>query len=164
VRSTERLRPPDQRGFTLLELLITLAISTIGMVGVMSLHLSVGRGNEGAARANEGMSVAGETVEWLRSLTYAEMEAELAIAPAFGAPLTVALPDVPGRAAMTFRRRTIVTVISGSAANSNRLTRFRVEVSWTEDGAARTVADNFSDGRFDHAIAFEFVRTEKENL
>jgi hypothetical protein len=147
-----------------MELLITLAIATVGMVGVMSLHLSVGRGNEGAARSNEALSVASETVEWLRSMTFPEVVTELGAQPVFGAPLTVALPAVIGRAAMTFRRRTIATVLSGNQAAQNRLTRFRVEVSWTEDGAVRTAADNFSGGRFDHSVSFEFVRTEKENL
>jgi prepilin-type N-terminal cleavage/methylation domain-containing protein len=155
-----------QGGFTLLELLITLAITTIGMVGVMSLHLSVGRGNDGAARTNEAMTVATETLEWLRSMTMTEIEAELAVTPVMGTPLTVVLPDVPGRAAMTFRRRTIITVLSGSntAGNDTRLTRFRVEVGWTDDGAVRTAADNFADGFYDHSVAFELIRTAKEFL
>jgi prepilin-type N-terminal cleavage/methylation domain-containing protein len=152
----------SQRGFTLLELLITLAVTTIGMVGVMTLHLSVGRGNEGAARANEAVTVATETVEWLRSMTYPQLETALGITPTLGTPDTVALPDVPGRNAMAFRRRAIVTVLSGGVGS--RLTRFRVEVGWTEDGAVRTAADNFADGAFDHSLSFEFVRTEKEFL
>ncbi len=159
-------RRRGQRGFTLLELLITLAITTIGMVGVMSLHLSVGRGNDGAARTNEAMTVATETLEWLRSMTLAKMETELGVTPVLGSPITVALANVPGRAAMTFRRRTIITVLSGSntAGNDTRLTRFRVEVGWTDDGAVRTAADNFADGFYDHSVAFELIRTAKEFL
>ena len=42
-----------QRGFTLLELLITLSVTTIGLVGLLSLHLSVSRGNDGASRSAE---------------------------------------------------------------------------------------------------------------
>lgn len=163
-------RRDGQRGFSLLELLITLAITTIGMVGVMSLHLSVGRGNEGAARTNEAMTVATETVDWLRSMTFDDLQAELAVNPVVGTPVTVTLPAVPGRAAMSFRRRAIITVVSGSVTgtppnvNDTRLTRFRVEVAWTEDGAVRTAADNFADGFYDHSLAFEFVRTAKEFL
>ncbi|MEZ4360876.1 MAG: prepilin-type N-terminal cleavage/methylation domain-containing protein [Kofleriaceae bacterium] len=158
ARGTRR----GQRGFTLLELLITLAITTIGMVGVMSLHLSVGRGNEGAARANEAVTVATETVEWLRSMTFPELEAALGVVPALGPDVIVALADVPGRNAMAFRRRAIVRVLSGGPGT--RLTRFRVEVGWTEEGAARTLADDFANGAFDHSVAFEFVRTEREFL
>lgn len=155
-----------ERGFTLLELLITLAITTIGMVGVMTLHLSVSRGNDGAARTNEAMTVATETVEWLRSMAFDDLQAELGVNPVLGSPVTVNLSTVPGRAAMSFRRRTIITVLSGQAVgpSDTRLTRFRVEVAWTEDGAVRTGADGFSAGYYDHAIAFEFVRTAKEFL
>lgn len=160
-------RRQGQRGFTLLELLITLAITTIGMVGVMTLHMSVSRGNDGAARTNEAMTVATETVEWLRSMAFDDLQSELGgINPVMGSPLTVNLSTIPGRAAMSFRRRTIITVLSGNVVGGNdtRLTRFRVEVAWTEDGAVRTGADNFSDGYYDHQVAFEFVRTAKEFL
>lgn len=162
-----RNRPRAQQGgFTLLELLITLAITTIGMVGVMTLHLSVGRGNDGAARTNEAMTVAQETLEWLRSMSFPELQSELGVNPVMGSPVTVDLDPVPGRAAMTFRRRTIITVISGqnTAGNDTRLTRFRVEVGWTDDGAVRTASDGFAGGFYDHSIAFELVRTAKEFL
>src|SRR4029077_10818470 len=39
------------RGFTLIELLITLSVTTIGLIGLLSLHLSVTRGNDGGGRS-----------------------------------------------------------------------------------------------------------------
>jgi prepilin-type N-terminal cleavage/methylation domain-containing protein len=140
-----------QRGFTLLELLITLAITTVGMIGVMSLHLSVGRGNDGAARGSEAMAVATDTVEWLRSMTFAQLQVAVTN-PTVGPPVTVNLPTVPGRAGMVFRRSIVVTVL-----NASLLTRFRVQVDWTEDGAT-------PGGNLDHRVAFEFVRTMEEVL
>jgi hypothetical protein len=116
------------------------------------------------------MTVATETVDWLRSMTFPELQLQLGTNPVLGTPVTANLPAVPGRAAMTFRRRVIITVLSGAVSgtppntNDTRLTRFRVEVGWTEDGAVRTAADNFADGFYDHSIAFEFVRTAKEFL
>jgi prepilin-type N-terminal cleavage/methylation domain-containing protein len=161
-----RRRTDGQRGFTLMELLITMAITTIGMIGVMTLHLSVGRGNDGAARTNEAMTVATETLEWLRSMSFPELQTELGVNPVMGTPVTVDLDPVPGRAALTFRRRTIITVLSGQnfAGNDTRLTRFRVEVAWTDDNAVRTAADGFAGGFYDHSVAFELVRTAKELL
>lgn len=161
-----RRRRDGQRGFTLMELLITMAITTIGMVGVMTLHLSVGRGNDGAARTNEAMTVATETLEWLRSMSFPELQTELGVNPVMGTPVTVDLDPVPGRAALTFRRRTIITVLSGQnvAGNDTRLARFRVEVAWTDDNAVRTAGDGFANGFYDHSVAFELVRTAKELL
>lgn len=154
-----------QRGFTLLELLITLTITTIGMLGVLSLHLSVGRGNDSAARSAESVTVAKDTMEWLRSLRYPDMLAALGnIAPALGTPVTVTLPTSAGRAGMTYRRQVVVTMLSSDVATGSELIRLRVEVSWTEDGAARVAGDGFSGGRFDHAMAFEFLRTNREAL
>jgi hypothetical protein len=101
-------------------------------------------------------------------MTFAQLQTELGVTPTLGTPVTVTLATVPGRAAMSFRRRAIITVLSGAVTTSppddTRLTRFRVEVAWTEDGAVRTAGDNFADGFYDHSVAFEFVRTAKEFL
>src|SRR5512140_2662414 len=56
-----------QRGFTLLELLITLSVTTIGLVGLLSLHLSVTRGNDGASRAAEAQQIGAATLESMRA-------------------------------------------------------------------------------------------------
>ena len=50
-------RARSQRGFTLLELLITLTVTTIGLIGLLSLHLSVARGNDGASRSAEAQQL-----------------------------------------------------------------------------------------------------------
>jgi len=39
------MKRQSQRGFTLLELMLTLTVTTIGLIGLLSLHLSIARGN-----------------------------------------------------------------------------------------------------------------------
>ena len=56
-----------QRGFTLLELLITLSVTTIGLIGLLSLHLSVTRGNDGASRSAEAQQIGAGILEGLRA-------------------------------------------------------------------------------------------------
>ena len=50
---TARRARDRQRGFTLIELLVTLAITTVGLIGLLTLHLSLARGNDGASRTAE---------------------------------------------------------------------------------------------------------------
>src|SRR5512143_1108493 len=57
-----------QRGFTLLELLITLSVTTIGLVGLLALHQSVVRGNDGASRSAEAQQIGTSEIEALRAM------------------------------------------------------------------------------------------------
>src|SRR5678816_4437871 len=63
ARSTMR----REGGFTLLELLMTLGVTTIGLIGLLSLHLSLVRGNDGASRAAEATQLGQATLESLRA-------------------------------------------------------------------------------------------------
>ena len=152
-----------ERGFTLIELLITLALTTIGLVGLFSLHLSIGRGNDGASRAAEATQVGTATIEQLRAARVTEMVRQLtgsttSVPPidvtSFSSPIAGTTGTVAGRAGMTYRRRVIVTALTGA---STSLWKIRVEVGWTEDGAA-------SGGSFDHMVAVEVIRTIEEAM
>ena len=46
-----------QAGFTLLEMLITLAVTTIGLTGLLSLHVVTVKGNAASSRAAEAVAV-----------------------------------------------------------------------------------------------------------
>ncbi|HEY6173114.1 MAG TPA: prepilin-type N-terminal cleavage/methylation domain-containing protein, partial [Kofleriaceae bacterium] len=61
-------RRRGSRGFTLIELLITLSVTTIGLIGLLSLHLSIARGNDGASRSAEAQQITATTLETLRGL------------------------------------------------------------------------------------------------
>jgi prepilin-type N-terminal cleavage/methylation domain-containing protein len=159
-------RRPRQRGFTLLELLVTLAVTTIGLVGLFSLHLSIARGNDGASRAAEATQVGNATIEQLRAARVTDMVTQLIGNPAGVPPIDVtsfssaiagSTGTVAGRGGMTYRRRVIVTALN---AVSTSLWKIRVEVGWTEDGAAVGA----SGGLYDHLVAVEVIRTIEEAL
>ncbi len=153
-RPVKRRPRNRERGFTLLELLVTLIVTTIGLVGLLSLHVSLTRGNEGQGRSAEAVVIANQTVENLRSMTQAEMMTQLTGSGTSVSPTNVTISTMAGRNGLTYSRRVLVTPIN------NELWRIRVEVTWTDDGAAEG-ADN---GIYDHRIAAELVRTTKEAL
>jgi prepilin-type N-terminal cleavage/methylation domain-containing protein len=153
-------------GFTLLELLVTLAVTTIGLIGLFSLHLSIARGNDGASRAAEATQIGNATIEQLRSARITDMVGQLTGNPndlppidvtSFSAAISGSTGTVAGRAGMTYRRRVIVTALNSASAS---LWKIRVEVGWTEDGAAAGA----SGGAFDHLVSAEVIRTVEEAL
>ena len=145
-----------QRGFTLLELLITLSVTTIGLVGLLSLHLSVARGNDGASRSAEAQQFCASQLETLRALSYTDMMREITGSPSGSPPATAAPFTVTGRAGMTFLVTSSVAAVSGSPS----LVKVRVVTQWAEDGATL----GSSGGQLDHAVALEIIRTVEEAL
>jgi prepilin-type N-terminal cleavage/methylation domain-containing protein len=150
-------RARHQRGFTLLELLITLSVTTIGLIGLLSLHLSVARGNDGASRSAEAEQIGAQVIESLRAQRIPDMMQTLAHNPNAVPPVTGDPMTASGRNGMTYRIARTVTSLTGA---STSLWRIRVEVSWTEDGA--TPGSN--GGQLDHMIPLELVRTVEESL
>jgi Tfp pilus assembly protein PilV len=135
-------------------LLITLSVTTIGLIGLLSLHLSVARGNDGAGRSAEAEQIGASVLESLRAQRIDKMMQTLtgnlnAIPPVAAAPFTRS-----GRAGMTFTINCSVTAPTAS------LWKIRVVTSWTEDGAAAGA----NGGQLDHALALEVVRTVEEEL
>jgi prepilin-type N-terminal cleavage/methylation domain-containing protein len=146
-----------QRGFTLLELLITLSVTTIGLIGLLSLHLSVARGNDGAGRSAEAEQIGASVLESLRAQRIDKMMQILTGNPNAVPPVTAPAITQPGRAGMTFTINRSVTALTSASAS---LWKIRVVTSWTEDGG--TAGSN--GGQLDHALALEVVRTVEEEL
>jgi prepilin-type N-terminal cleavage/methylation domain-containing protein len=142
-----------ERGFTLIELLVTLGVTVIGLTGLLSIHLATVRGNSATARGGAATATAQLTIEELRQMSVAAIE------DAYGpVPLDhVELDTVPGPAGLTLSR---TLTISELTAASPELLLLRVEVSWTDDGAAPGEAD----GKYDHMVALELIRTRQEAL
>jgi prepilin-type N-terminal cleavage/methylation domain-containing protein len=145
-----------ERGFTLLELLITLSVTTIGLVGLLSLHLSVARGNDGASRSAEAQQICATEIEKLRTLSAQNMMGVLSGSTTTVPPFTAPIITFAGRAGMTYTvTRSVATV-----GTSGSLWRIRVVTQWTEDGG--TLGSN--GGQLDHSVALEVVRTVEETL
>jgi prepilin-type N-terminal cleavage/methylation domain-containing protein len=146
-----------QGGFTLLELLITMAVTVIGLMGLMSLHLTTTRGNDIASRSGEGVTIAQQTLEDLRARAFKDMVEALTGNRNTALPIDVVLNVVQGRNGMSYRRRAIVQEMTTA---STGLVRVRLEVSWTDDGAIQG-SDN---GVHDHVLVLEVLRTRVEAM
>jgi prepilin-type N-terminal cleavage/methylation domain-containing protein len=158
--ATARGRARGQRGFTLLELLITLSVTTIGLVGLLSLHLSIVRGNDGASRSAEAQQLAVNEIESLRSLPTSLMMKTLTGNTTLQLPILAAPQEVTGRSGMKFTITTTVSGLSGLSGLSPQLIKIRTVVSWTETGGVAGA----NGGQLDHAIPLEVVRTLQEVL
>ena len=147
-RTRTAWRRRGQRGFTLIELLITLSVTTIGLIGLLSLHLSIARGNDGASRSAEAEQITATNLESLRSMEINAMLAKITATPTLTAT---------GRNGLTYTVTRSSTVLTGASPS---LVRVRVVTGWTEDGAVAGT----NGGQLDHAIALEVIRTMEEKL
>lgn len=161
-----RRRRRREGGFTLLELLMTLGVTTIGLIGLLSLHLSIARSNDAASRVAEAAQIGQATLESLRAARVPAMVELLTGDASDSPPIDVAWcrrdhgvveATAVGRNGLTYRCRVVVVALTGASAN---LWRVRVEVGWTDDGAIQGAQD----GIFDHLIAVEVIRTHEEAL
>jgi len=149
-----------QRGFTLLELLITLSVTTIGLVGLLALHQSVVRGNDGASRSAEAQQIGMSEIEALRAM---RLDGPFGMMKALTGSTDFILPTpsqtrvVPGRGGVPYTVTTTVVAIPGASAS---LMRIRVVTSWAESGG--TLGQ--SGGQLDHSLALEIIRTKEEAL
>jgi prepilin-type N-terminal cleavage/methylation domain-containing protein len=154
-----RRRPRGQRGFTLLELLITLSVTTIGLVGLLSLHLSIARGNDGASRSAEAQQLAVSELESLRAMSIPIMMTDLTTNSNPPLPTAPRVRVVTGRSGMSFTITTTVVALPSLSAGPS-LIRIRTVVTWTEEGG---VAGG-NGGQLDHSLPLEVVRTRQEVL
>jgi prepilin-type N-terminal cleavage/methylation domain-containing protein len=156
---TPRSRRPDRgpRGFTLLELLITLSVTTIGLIGLLALHLSIARGNNGANRAAEAEQITATALEDLRAQSPRTMMKTLTGNPLAVPPATAAAVTFRGRNGLPYSVTRSVTALT---AVSPSLWLVRVSTSWGEEGAAIGSAGD----PLTHTIALEVIRTIEEQL
>lgn len=153
-RRRRRAGRSAQRGFTLLELLITMAVTVVGLLGLMAMYVATAKGNEATARSSAAVTIAQETLEELRSMSMAKLVAS------FGQtdlPIDANLDTVAGRDGTTYNRHVTVDEV---AAVSRDLVKLRVEVTWTEDNAQAGA----NSGAYDHRVGLEVVRSTIEGL
>ncbi|HTE51086.1 MAG TPA: prepilin-type N-terminal cleavage/methylation domain-containing protein [Kofleriaceae bacterium] len=141
-----------QRGFTVIEVLITLAVTLIGLAGLMTLHHVISEGTASAGRLAEASSVAEAALEDVRREPFTRLETQ------FGtAPIDVELEQAAGRGERVYERRLFIVPLD---AVSPDLFRVRIEVSWSEDGATAGAEG----GLHDHTLVLESFRTRQEAL
>lgn len=151
---TARARGP--RGFTLIELLITLSVTTIGLIGLLSLHLSIVRGNDGASRAAEAQQFTVARLESLRAMRLDQLMLTLTKSTTLALPTKPKSWDEAGRNGLLYQVTAIVEPLKSGSA---KLMRIRVETTWSEDGSVFG-----TNPALDHSLALEVIRTEEDAL
>jgi prepilin-type N-terminal cleavage/methylation domain-containing protein len=151
-------RDRRQSGFSLIEILVAMTVTIMGLAGLMSLYTTTAQGNSRAARTVMASTVGQQTMEELRSLPVeppvATYEGPTLDGLVGGIPASnVALADV-AQGNMIYKRKVSVDQPLVD------LLRVRVEVSWTDEGAADTTTDT----RLKHSIVLESIRTRQDLL
>lgn len=146
TRRPARASDRGEQGFTVIELLIALSVSLIGLAGLLSLSTAITAGTRSSIRATEATALAESVLEELRR------EPMTDIVTAFGpVPIAVQLPNVAGRNDLLFGRKLSVEQLP----TEQDLIRMRVEVTWNDTPAAP-----LGDGSDDHRILLEVLRDE----
>ncbi|HVV86613.1 MAG TPA: type II secretion system protein [Kofleriaceae bacterium] len=154
-RRTERTgQRRGQGGFTLLELLVTMAVTIIGLLGLMAMYVATAKGNEATARSSAAVSICQDTLEELRSTSMTALVAQFGQSDL---PIDTDLDTVAGRDGTTYNRHVHVEELT---AVSRDLVKMRVEVSWTDDNATAGT----DEGAHDHLVGLEVVRSTVEGL
>ena len=147
-----------QRGFTLLELLVTLGITVIGLTGLMSLHIATVRGNDSTGKHGEAVAIAQETLETLRADKLTELLARFSTTTL---PVSASLDTVSGRGGITFRRQVEITELTAASPD---LYKMRVVVAWSDDNSNGSGSGTGAASVYDHQVSLELIRTVLEAL
>lgn len=154
--SQHHRRERQEGGFTLIEILMTMTVTVIGLAGLLSLHMTTLRGNRMAANSAEASTVAQKVVEELRTLS---VDGPDGIVARYGAlPFEDAAMDTEdGRTGTVY---TPYLSAKELTSLSEDLILLRVEVIWADDGADPATVDE----RYKHQVTVEIVRTRQEAL
>ena len=152
LRSTNTNNSHSQQGFSLIEVLVALTVTVIGVMGLLTMHVSAIRGNQYISKAAEANVIAKGTFERLRGQTIDEIEARFSPLPI----VDWVMNPVSGHAGQVYRRQLNVAV----SPLSTELIWFQIDVMWTDEGA--TPGSN--GGIHDHTISLETVKTRGETL
>ena len=156
-----RLRKRDARGFTLVELLIVLAVGSIGLAGLLALVVASLRGNEVAAASAEAVEICEESIEELRSMSIASIESMTShyapISETGWGPVAHHGGDMFGRNGVRFKRT--VSARQLPATIDSNLVWLRVDVEWAEGGGDLEASDART-----HRVYLEMLRNREDRL
>jgi prepilin-type N-terminal cleavage/methylation domain-containing protein len=126
-------------GFTLIELMIAMALSTIGLIGLIALQSIAIRGNMMSRNLSEAIGIAQAQIEQAERTPYASLPALVEGACAIyhapsapsctGAPSTQVAPDPHTTTQKVYTRCTAVNV-----DNVANVTTLQVSVCWQDGG------------------------------
>jgi prepilin-type N-terminal cleavage/methylation domain-containing protein len=154
-----------QRGFSLIEILIAMTVTLIGLAGLLSLHFTTVQGNARATRMVTASVIAQRTMEELRGLAAGApfpaptLESRFGLLPCPGAD--VPHEEVEGPDGTRYRSRLTVCAMDPPGGPLENLVRVQVVVSWADEGA---VDDVGTDPRLRHRIVLETIRTRQDVL
>ena len=140
-----------ERGFTFVELLVTLAVSGIALAGILATQVVAVRTNGLASSSTDAVAVAQRTIEEARGLSVNQMLVEYQD-PENALPIDYSFGNttVLGRTT-TYLRRLVVDELGAGTG----LIRLRAEVRWGDNGASPY------DARYGHLVSFEVLRTRQ---
>lgn len=142
----KRLRRGRQRGFTMVELLVTLSISVFALMGILALHKSLAQSTTRAGQIQEAVTIGSRTMETLRKKRPADLPIEVTGASSAPPYSNANYATVLGRNSLSY------TVGVDVTAPSNGVWLMRVSVTWTDDANVTTT------------LPLEMIRTAKDAL
>ena len=141
-----------------------MTVTLIGLAGLLSLHLTTVQGNSRATRTVMASVIAQQTMEELRALPVQPPVPgylEPTLQSRFGIPVSdFPIADVRGPDNTIYRRQISLQMLPPAIDPSQNLVLVRVEIAWTDQGAAATTTDS----RLRHQVVLESVRTRQDVL
>jgi type IV pilus assembly protein PilV len=116
----ERLMRPEE-GFTLIEIMITLVIMSIGLIALSGLQINAIRGNVFSKRLTTAVSIGQEKLEQIKNTSYANIQSESS--------------TQINKSNINFTRQVIVT----NNTNPANTKTVKVTVTWTQGSKSYTV-------------------------
>lgn len=167
IQSANGNRQRDrQRGFSLIEILIAMTVTLIGLAGLLSLHFTTVQGNARATRMVTASVIAQRTMEQLRGLGVGApfpeptLESQYGISPC-AAAVPVPLAEVEGADKTRYRPAVSVCALDPPGGPLQNLVRVQVTVGWADEGAADV---DGTDPRLRHRLVLETLRTRQDVL
>jgi len=124
--SKNNLNLNEPHGFTLIEVLIAMAIFLIGFLAVGSMQISAVNSNASSRMYTEASVIAAQHAERILALPFADIDASVADYPITQGAYTINPPTISSR-----------TDTSELSATNNRVVD--ITVQWTQRGRPRSV-------------------------
>ena len=123
---TSKFQGSIEDGFTLIEIMITLVILSIGLVALAGLQVSAIKGNTFSKRMTSAVSIANQKLEQIKNTAYDNIISESS---------TQITTNYPNQPSMTFTRQ--VTVMNNSPLANTKTVN--VTVTWSDGSNLHSV-------------------------